>query len=101
MNEAKEYALEMVNQTFNIIGDMYALIPGGNWMAAYVKRSYQNDPGRSLLELVLVVFMIWYFFNKRYAPGQNDVELTEKEIEQLIQGLLIFSDIDTVFRMGT
>ncbi|KAJ3302877.1 serine palmitoyltransferase component [Kappamyces sp. JEL0829] len=85
MNEAKELAYTVVNQTFNVVGDVYSAIPGGSIVLKYCRESYQNDPGRSLLELLLVCFMVWYWFNRRYSPGSNEVELTEKEIEQLIE----------------
>jgi serine palmitoyltransferase len=50
----------------------------------YARNSYQNDPFRLVLELCLVVFLIWYFFNRRYNPTNPEVVLTEKEIQELI-----------------
>lgn len=50
----------------------------------YCVSSYQNDPFRLFLEVLLIIFMIWYFVAKRYSPSSNEVILTEKEIQELI-----------------
>lgn len=49
----------------------------------YLKTSYQNDPYRILIELLLFCFMIWYVLMKKKTIGSNAVVLTEKEIDEL------------------
>ncbi|KAJ3088446.1 serine palmitoyltransferase component [Quaeritorhiza haematococci] len=89
VNEAaKEFAYNIViavNTTFSVANSLYSAIPGSNIIYKYIKDSHQNDPFRTLLELGLVVFMLWYFVHKRYKAGANQVVLTEKEIEELCQ----------------
>ncbi|KAJ3411783.1 serine palmitoyltransferase component [Chytridiales sp. JEL 0842] len=84
---AKDIATQIiiaVNTTFTIASRLYSAIPGSSVAYKYIKASHQNDPLRTALEGLLVVFMIWYFFMKKYKPeNKNDVVLTEKEIEDL------------------
>jgi serine palmitoyltransferase len=84
---AKEIATQLViavNNTFVVAGDLYTKIPGSTILYKYAKSSYQNDPFRLVLELLLVAFMIWYFVHRRYNPTNPEVVLTEKEIQELI-----------------
>lgn len=74
-----------VNSTFTVASRVYAAIPGSRIVAKYVKASYQNDPYRTLLEICLVIFMIWYFGGKKHKPGNQEIELTEKEVQELIE----------------
>ncbi|KND01689.1 serine C-palmitoyltransferase LCB1 [Spizellomyces punctatus DAOM BR117] len=73
-----------VNTTFTVASRVYSSIPGSRIFAKYVKASYQNDPYRTLLEICLVIFMIWYFGGKKHKPGDDELQLTEKEIQELI-----------------
>ncbi|KAL2916763.1 serine palmitoyltransferase component [Polyrhizophydium stewartii] len=78
---ARETAYQLVmavNTTYAVAAQLYTSIPGARIVYKYVKASYQNDPYRTLLEVGLVVFMVWYWFNRRYKPGSNDVKLTDK-----------------------
>lgn len=59
-NEAKQFAFQVVNSTFELVFDSWDRIPGASLVSNYCKKSYQNDPGRTLLELLLVFFMIWF-----------------------------------------
>ncbi|KAJ3269354.1 serine palmitoyltransferase component [Terramyces sp. JEL0728] len=84
---AKELATHIViavNTTFTVANDIYRKVPGSSFFYKYVHNSYQNDPFRLFLELLLVAFMIWYFVAKRYNPANPEIKLTEKEIQDLI-----------------
>ncbi|KAI9138811.1 pyridoxal phosphate-dependent transferase [Paraphysoderma sedebokerense] len=59
-------------------------VPGSAIFFRYIKNSYQNDPFRVILELLLVFFALKYLLSQRYSPGNNDVTLTKKEIQELI-----------------
>ena len=85
---AKEIAYQLViavNTTFTVASKLYSYIPGGGIVYQYIKASHQNDPFRTLLEVFLVVFLLWYFVAKRYKPGTNEVKLTEQEVQELIE----------------
>ncbi|KAG8710392.1 serine palmitoyltransferase component [Ceratobasidium sp. 395] len=62
-------------------------IPGSAAVVRYVKASHQNDPFRTVLELILVVFAIRTLLMNRTRSdraGKNFVKLAEKEIDELV-----------------
>ena len=68
------HALSTLERTF------YKL-PGSAVIERYVRSSHQNDPGRTFLELVLVVFVIRTLLQSRTRAdrnGKNFIEFTEK-----------------------
>lgn len=53
-------------------------VPGSAVLIRYVRSSYQNDPVRSAIELVLVIFFIRYLLSPSYSTSKvNYVKLTE------------------------
>ena len=53
-------------------------VPGSAVLARYIQSSYQNDPMRSAIELVLVLFFIRYLLSPSYSTDkQNYVKLRE------------------------
>lgn len=52
-------------------------VPGSAVIIRYVRSSYQNDPVRSALELVLVIFVMHYLFAPSYSTKKNEIKLTE------------------------
>ncbi|KAI8927732.1 pyridoxal phosphate-dependent transferase [Entophlyctis helioformis] len=84
---ARETAYQLViavNTTYTVASQVYASIPGASVVYKYVRASYQDDPMRTVLEACLVLFMVWYFVAKRYKPGSNEVVLSDKEVQELI-----------------
>lgn len=60
-------------------------VPGSAVLVRYIRSSYQNDPVRSAIELVLVLFFIRYLLSPSYSTHkQNFVKLGEDEIDELI-----------------
>ncbi|CAE6337389.1 unnamed protein product [Rhizoctonia solani] len=62
-------------------------IPGSAAIVRYVKASHQDDPFRTILELILVIFAIRTLLMNRTRSdqsGKNFVKLTEKEIDDLV-----------------
>ncbi|KAL2024987.1 hypothetical protein VTK56DRAFT_3686 [Thermocarpiscus australiensis] len=61
-------------------------VPGSAVLVRYVRSSYQNDPVRSAIELVLFIFFIRYLLSPSYSTSkQNYVKLTEEEIDELVE----------------
>jgi serine palmitoyltransferase len=53
-------------------------VPGSAVLIRYVRSSYQNDPVRSAIELVLFIFFIRYLLSPSYSTSkQNYVKFTE------------------------
>ena len=54
-------------------------VPGSAVLIRYVRASYQNDPVRSAVELVLVIFFIRYLLAPSYSTNkQNFIKLSEE-----------------------
>lgn len=64
-----------LNTTITQISIFYSHIPGSGILLKYIKNSHQNDPFRTILELLLVFFAIIYLFTKKYRTD-NLIELT-------------------------
>jgi hypothetical protein len=53
-------------------------VPGSSVLIRYVRSSYQNDPVRSAIELILVIFFIRYLLSPSYSTSkQNFIKLSE------------------------
>ena len=53
-------------------------VPGSAVLIRYVRSSYQNDPVRSAIELVLVIFFIRYLMAPAYSTSkQNFIKLSD------------------------
>ncbi|KAJ2795211.1 serine palmitoyltransferase component, partial [Coemansia helicoidea] len=50
----------------------------------YIKNSYKDDPFRTFLEACLIGFIIWYMAKRKYNIGTNEIVLTDKEIDELV-----------------
>lgn len=60
-------------------------VPGSAVLIRYIRSSYQNDPVRSAIELVLVLFFIRYLLSPSYSTDkQNYIKLRDDEIDELI-----------------
>ncbi|KAM6501319.1 serine palmitoyltransferase [Amanita muscaria] len=62
-------------------------LPGSAVIQRYVKSSHQNDPGRTLLELILVVFAIRTLLQSRTQADRGEkhfIQFSEKEIDELV-----------------
>ncbi|KAJ2656448.1 serine palmitoyltransferase component [Coemansia sp. RSA 1200] len=51
----------------------------------YIKNSYKDDPFRTFLEACLIGFIIWYITKQKYNIGNNEIVLSEKEIDELVE----------------
>ncbi|KAI0127977.1 aminotransferase class I and II [Xylariales sp. AK1849] len=68
------------------ISEAFQKVPGSAVLIRYIQSSYQNDPIRSAIELVLVLFFIRYLLSPSYAThGPNYVKLREEEIDELVK----------------
>ncbi|KAK8076161.1 hypothetical protein PG994_003433 [Apiospora phragmitis] len=72
--------------SLNDFSHAFQKIPGSEILIRYIQSSYQNDPVRSAIELVLVIFFIRYLLSPSYAThGPNYVKLREDEIDELVK----------------
>lgn len=68
-----------LSQAATVAERTFFQIPGSAVVARYVKSSHQNDPGRTILELILAIFVIRTIFQSRSRRTEKGrVVLTEK-----------------------
>jgi hypothetical protein len=66
-------------QSIDEITKSFQKVPGSAMVIRYVRSSYQNDPIRSAIELVLVIFFVRYLCAPSYSTKeQNMVTLSEQ-----------------------
>lgn len=73
--------LEALNQTFSSLSSLTAKLPGSAIAWRYFKASHQDDPFRTVLEILLVFFIVRTYAQSRTkgdASGRNFVKLSEK-----------------------
>ncbi|KIN00972.1 hypothetical protein OIDMADRAFT_198006 [Oidiodendron maius Zn] len=79
--DAQRFVLDSINE----INHTFQKVPGSAMLVRYIQSSYQNDPVRSAIELILVIFFIRYLLAPSYATHSgNFVTLTEDEIDDLV-----------------
>lgn len=82
LHEAQAYLQASVHE----ISQAFQKVPGSAVLIRYIQSSYQNDPVRSAIELVLVIFFIRYLLSPSYPThGPNYVKLREDEIDELVR----------------
>lgn len=75
LQEASKYLVRSINQ----ITQKFQKVPGSAMLIRYIRSSYQDDPVRSAIELVLVIFFIRYLLSPSYSTKNgNFVKLTEE-----------------------
>ncbi len=74
-----------IEEYTDIISSRFQQVPGSAMLLRYIRSSYQNDPVRSAIELVLVLFFVRYLIKPSYSTHrQNFVTLSEEEIDDLV-----------------
>lgn len=62
----------------SVVTAVFQKLPGSSVIVRYVQSSYQNDPIRSAIELILVIFFVRYLLSPSYSTHkQNFVQLNE------------------------
>ncbi|KAI6082794.1 aminotransferase class I and II [Hypoxylon rubiginosum] len=82
LHEAQAYLQASLHE----MSHAFQKVPGSAVLIRYIQSSYQNDPVRSAIELVLVIFFIRYLLSPSYAThGPNYVKLRDDEIDELVK----------------
>jgi hypothetical protein len=72
-------AQKFVENSINEITNTFQKVPGSAMLIRYIQSSYQDDPVRSAIELVLVIFFIRYLLAPSYSTHNgNFVKLSEE-----------------------
>ncbi|GCE97653.1 serine palmitoyltransferase component [Zygosaccharomyces mellis] len=63
-------------------------IPGGDFLIHYVRKSHQDDPYRTFVEIVLILYGIYYYLSKpqqKKGLQSNRPNLSSQEVDDLIE----------------
>ncbi|TXT03895.1 hypothetical protein VHUM_04318 [Vanrija humicola] len=78
--------ISFLSSTLDFVVDAFHRLPGSPILVRYVKSSYQDDPWRSALELLLFAYAIrTVLMGRTRGEGEGGkLKLSEKEIDELI-----------------
>jgi serine palmitoyltransferase len=77
LSQAQSWAHHLATE----LGNLVARIPGSSVVLRYIKYSYQDDPIRSVIELLLCLFAIRYLLAPSYSTAKSEkgyVKLSEE-----------------------
>jgi serine palmitoyltransferase len=79
--------LTILSSAYQTLSSLFYRLPGSAILVRYIKSSHQNDPYRSLLEVLLFAFAIRTLLKGRTrgdGAGKTFIKFTEKEIDELV-----------------
>ncbi|OCH86695.1 serine palmitoyltransferase [Obba rivulosa] len=82
-----EPLFSFVTSSYAALETNFFKIPGSAVVARYVKSSHQNDPGRTLLEVILIIFAVRTLLQSRTRAdhsGKHFIQFNEQEIDDLV-----------------
>lgn len=60
-------------------------IPGASYLIEYIRKSHQDDPYRTIVEIGLIIYGLFYYLSKPWKQGQeSQTRLSARDMEQLI-----------------
>jgi len=77
--------LDILQQNLDNFLDWLHTVPVLSDVTRYVLSSIQHDPWRLFLEFVLLVILLRFLFGRMYRPREKRVQLSKKEINELVQ----------------
>jgi serine palmitoyltransferase len=81
LNDLQHQIALWLRETSNVLQK----VPGSAVVSRYVQSSYQNDPIRSAIELVLVLFFLRYILSPSYSTQkENFIKLRDDEVDELV-----------------
>jgi hypothetical protein len=70
---------QLLRENLHALTTQFQRIPGSAMLIRYVQSSYQDDPVRSAIELVLVLFFVRYLLAPSYSTKEKGfVKLSEE-----------------------
>ncbi|KAI6038663.1 serine palmitoyltransferase [Pisolithus marmoratus] len=85
-NATLEPVLTWLTLMFAQLEHTFYKVPGSAVIARYVRSSHQNDPGRTVLELILIAFAVRTLMQSRSRDKSEGklIKFSEKEIDELV-----------------
>ncbi len=79
--QSLELLFTFLSRSYATIETNFFKLPGSAVVARYVKSSHQNDPGRTVLEVILIIFAIRTLLQSRTRgdqSGKHFIQFDEK-----------------------
>ena len=73
-------AQKLVERSMHEITNIFQKVPGSAMLIRYIQSSYQDDPVRSAIELILVIFFVRYLLAPSYATHNNNFVTLSEEV---------------------
>ncbi|KAF8508713.1 serine palmitoyltransferase [Hysterangium stoloniferum] len=86
-NTNLEPLFAFLQSSYSVAESTWNQIPGSAVVTRYIRSSHRDDPGRTLLEILLFLFAVRTLLQSRTraeGSGKNFVKLSEKEIDELV-----------------
>ena len=80
-SQSLELLFTFLSRSYSTLETNFYKIPGSAVVARYVRSSHQNDPGRTLLEVILIIFAIRTLLQSRTRgdqSGKHFIQFDEK-----------------------
>jgi serine palmitoyltransferase len=80
-SDSTTHVLSLLSRSAATLEYTFYKIPGSHVLARYVKSSHRDDPGRTLLELVLFLFVVRTLLQRRTRndrDGKHFIQFSEK-----------------------
>ena len=89
-SQSLELLFNFLSRSYTTLETNFFKIPGSAVVARYVKSSHQNDPGRTLLEVILIIFAIRTLLQSRTRGDRSGKHfITFDEKVNLLQGFSV------------
>jgi len=79
-------AQKLVERSMRDITNTFQKVPGSAMLIRYIQSSYQDDPVRSAIELILVIFFVRYLLAPSYATHNNNFVTLSEEVSTHASG---------------
>ena len=76
-------AQAFLTRHLNEVTTQFQKVPGSAMLIRYIQSSYQDDPVRSAIELVLVVFFIRYLLAPSYSTHRQGYVALSEEVSMI------------------
>lgn len=75
-----------VERAVSSVLSLLAKLPGSTLVGRYIALSHQNDPQRTVFEILLALFALHYFLASKQSYAKQDyVALSEEEVDELVK----------------
>ena len=103
-SQSLELLFTFLSRSYATIETNFYKIPGSAVVARYVKSSHQNDPGRTVLEVILIIFAIRTLLQSRTRgdqAGKHFIKFDEKVRARLYSSAAANSLLAASYRKST